>query len=205
MIGIVDYGMGNVRSLYNALTWIGCEARVTCNPAELREAERLILPGVGAFGDAMTAIRARGLDSILDAEVRRGGKPMLGICLGMQLLARTSEEHGNHDGLGWIDATVERFKLPPPAKVPHIGWNEIEFGDGEPLFRGLKPRERNFYFAHSFHMKCRDPRDVIADCAYGVRFTAAVRRGNIAATQFHPEKSQDNGVRVLRNFLEWKP
>jgi glutamine amidotransferase len=153
----------------------------------------------------MNAIRARGLDDVLDAEVNRSGKPMLGICLGMQLLAMSSTEHGNHTGLGWLNAHVERFALPLTYKVPHIGWNTLKFSPGEPLFRGLKPNELNFYFVHSFHVLCLDHGDVIATCDYGGEFTAAVRRQNVVATQFHPEKSQDNGVRVLQNFVDWNP
>lgn len=205
MIAIIDYGMGNVRSLYNALQYLGCDAVVTADHETIHRAERIILPGVGAFGDAMAAICGLGLDSLLDVEVRRGGKPMLGICLGMQLLAKSSEEHGIHAGLGWLDASVERFQLPPGYKIPHIGWNAARFAPDEPLFRGLKPDEFNFYFVHSFHMRCRECGDVIATCDYGGDFTAAVRHGNVVAMQFHPEKSQDNGIRVIQNFLKWKP
>lgn len=205
MIAVVDYGMGNVRSLFNALQYVGCDAIVTSEPEAIRRAERLILPGVGAFGDAVDALRARGLDELLDLAVRRDGKPMLGVCLGMQLLARSSTEHGTHIGLGWIDAEVTRFELSPGLKIPHVGWNEIEYRPDEPLFRGLKPGERNFYFVHSFHMRCFRQADVIATCDYGGRFTAAVRHENVMATQFHPEKSQDNGLRVLENFVNWKP
>ena len=206
MIAIIDYGMGNVRSLYNALQYIGCEAVVTDAKREIDSAERVILPGVGAFGDAMAAIRARGLDETLDSAVRRGGKPMLGICLGMQLLARSSTEHGTHEGLGWIDAKVERFELPPTLKIPHIGWNEIAVRpEATTLFDGIRPAERNFYFVHSFHVRCTDPHDVIATADYGGAFTAAVQRENFIAVQFHPEKSQDNGVRVLENFVGWTP
>lgn len=205
MIAIVDYGMGNVRSLYNALQYIGSDAVVTAEHEEIRHAERVILPGVGAFGDAMTAIRERGLDSALDETVRRGGTPMLGICLGMQLLARSSDEHGIHSGLNWIDATVERFSLPRGWKVPHIGWNEIDFPEDSGLFAGLRPHERNFYFVHSHHVRCRNADNVAATCDYGSRFTAALRLGNVVAVQFHPEKSQDNGIRVLQNFVRWQP
>jgi glutamine amidotransferase len=205
MIAIIDYGMGNVRSLHNALQYVGCDAVITADSDKIRHAERIILPGVGAFGDAMAAIRARGLDDLLEAEVHRGGKPMLGICLGMQLLARTSTEHGVHEGLGWLDATVERLNLSAGLKIPHIGWNEVDSPLDEPLFRGIRPDERNFYFVHSFHVRCSNRADIIATCDYGGPFAAAVRHENVIATQFHPEKSQDNGIRVLENFLRWKP
>lgn len=205
MIAIIDYGMGNVRSLYNALQYVGCDSVVTADAGELRNADRLILPGVGAFGDAIAAIRRLGLDEILADEVCRRGKPMLGVCLGMQLLAKSSTEHGVHDGLGWLDATVERLLVPPGLKIPHVGWNEIDYAPDDALFQGLKWTERNFYFVHSYHMRCTDEGDVAATCEYGGRFTAAVRHENIAAMQFHPEKSQDNGVRVLQNFVDWTP
>lgn len=205
MIAIVDYGMGNVRSLYNALQYIGCDAAVTSAPEEIQRAERLILPGVGAFGDAMQALRERGLDEILDQEVRRIGKPILGICLGMQLFAKSSEEHGIHAGLGWLDASVEKFRVSPPLKVPHVGWNSIRFAENATIFGGMKSGERNFYFVHSYHVNCHDRHDVIATTDYGGEFVASVQRDNIVAMQFHPEKSQDNGIHVLQNFLKWRP
>jgi len=205
MIAVLDYGMGNVRSLYNALQWLGCDASVTADHGEVRKANRLVLPGVGAFGDAMRAIRERGLDELLDKEVRHGGKPLLGICLGMQLLANSSAEHGQHSGLGWIDATVERFSIPAGYKIPHVGWNAVSYQEGEAIFDGLPVGESNFYFVHSYHMVCRKPADVLATSEYGRPFTAAVRKGSVVAMQFHPEKSQDNGLTVLGNFLKWNP
>ena len=204
MIGIVDYGMGNVRSLFNAFEYIGCDVFVSGDPNELRRAERLLLPGVGAFGDAMAVIRERGLDQMLEEEVLKAGKPMLGICLGMQMLAKKSTEHGEHDGLGWLDASVVRFDLPAEFKVPHIGWNDLQLVCDHPLFQGLG-ESPSFYFVHSFHMQCLQLTDVLATCDYGIKFTAAVHRNNIIATQFHPEKSQDNGLKVLENFLSWQP
>lgn len=205
MIAIIDYGMGNVRSMYNALEYIGCDAVITSDESQIRSAERVILPGVGAFGDAMDALRARGLDSVLNTAVRRDGKPMLGICLGMQLLAQASSEHGSHQGLGWFSATIERFELPADYSIPHVGWNSLSFDEGNPLFAGLKRDELNFYFVHSYYMKCRNDADVVATCDYGGEFAAVVCHDNVAAMQFHPEKSQDNGIRVLQNFVDWKP
>lgn len=204
MIGIVDYGMGNVRSLFNAFEYVGSDAFISGDPHELRKAERLLLPGVGAFGDAIEVIRARGLDQMLEEEVLVHGKPMLGICLGMQLLAKNSAEHGEHQGLGWLDASVIRFTLPAELKVPHIGWNDLQLQQDHPLFKGLG-ESPNFYYVHSYHMQCLNANDVLACSDYGITFTAAVHKGNFVATQFHPEKSQDNGLRVLENFLEWKP
>ena len=205
MIAIIDYGMGNIRSLFNALAYLGCDALVTRDPARIRQADRVILPGVGAFGDAIAAIREVGLDETLDTEVRRRAKPMLGICLGMQLLARSSSEHGMHEGLGWLDASVERLVVPRGYKIPHIGWNDIDYAPGEALFDSLKSTERNFYFVHSYWMRCANSSNVIATCEYGGPFTAAVKHENLAAVQFHPEKSQDNGILFLRNFVNWSP
>lgn len=205
MITIVDYGMGNIRSLSNAFEYIGCEVSVASNPQEIHDAERIVLPGVGAFGDAMSALRERELEAALEMSVLRGGKPMLAICLGMQLLATSSVEHGEHRGLGWIDASIERFEAKPGLKVPHIGWNSIDYRDDEFLFKGLRAGSQDFYFVHSYRMQCRESEVGIATCEYGGRFTAAVRKANIVATQFHPEKSQDNGIQLLQNFVSWSP
>lgn len=202
MIAIVDYGMGNVRSLRNAFEFLGVEVLLTADPAELASADRIVLPGVGAFGDAMAAIRARGLQGPLTDLALRDGKPVLGICLGMQLYARRSEEHGEHDGLGWLDAEIVRLEVEPPLKVPHVGWNDLRFAADDWLFRGIRAGESNFYFVHSFHMRCKDPSDLVATTDYGGPVTAVVRRGRLVAAQFHPEKSQDNGLTFLRNWLE---
>jgi glutamine amidotransferase len=205
MIGIIDYGAGNIRSLYNAFQWIGCDAFVSDDPEVLRGADRLLLPGVGAFGDAIQAIRERALDEFLEEEVRKGGKPLLGICLGMQLLANRSSEHGFHEGLGYFDADVELLSLPPGMKIPHIGWNDIHSSGDVPFLQGMPAEQLNFYFVHSFHMVCHKADDVMCTCDYGSAFTAGVHRDNIVAVQFHPEKSQDNGIRFLENFLAWNP
>lgn len=203
MIAIVDYGMGNVRSLSNAVEYIGYDVTITSNEQDIKDAQKVILPGVGAFGDAIAAIREKGLDQILFREVVEQGKPMLGICLGLQLLARCSHEHGFYKGLGWLDAEVIKFDSGLTIKTPHIGWNNIYYESPDPLFQNLKIEERAFYFVHSFYIKCENPSDILATCHYGVEFTAAILRNNIVATQFHPEKSQDNGIQVLRNFLNW--
>lgn len=202
MIAIVDYGMGNVRSLRNAFEYLGEDVIVSADPAELDAAERIVLPGVGAFGDAMAAIRARGLEPVLQRQARELNKPVLGVCLGMQLIANSSDEHGQHRGLGWIDADVRRLDVARPLKVPHVGWNAIVFAPDDYLFRGIKPGEANFYFVHSFHMVCHHAADRIATADYGGAVTAVVRSGNVTATQFHPEKSQDNGLALLRNWVE---
>jgi imidazole glycerol-phosphate synthase subunit HisH len=203
MIAIIDYGMGNVRSLSNALDYLGAEAVLSADPGELAEADRLLLPGVGAFGDAMAAIDAKpGLRMALDRLAMVEQKPVLGVCLGMQLFAGSSDEHGGHAGLGWIDATVKRIEAAAPAKVPHVGWNAVSFAPDEWLFKGLPSGESDYYFVHSFHMVCADPADVAGTCDHGGPVTAAVRRGNLVATQFHPEKSQDNGLQLLQNWLD---
>lgn len=203
MIAIVDYGMGNIRSLTNALDYIGAEVTCTADPGELAAADRLLLPGVGAFGDAMAAIDAKpGLRSALDRLAMVEGKPVLGVCLGMQLFAKSSDEHGGHAGLGWLDAEVKRIEAAPPAKVPHVGWNAVSFAADEWLFAGLPSDESDYYFVHSFHMVCADPADVAGTTDHGGPITAAVRRGNLVAAQFHPEKSQDNGLQLLTNWLE---
>lgn len=201
MIAIIDYGMGNVRSLMNAFEYIGEDAAVTRDFDELEAADRLVLPGVGAFGDAMAAIRATGLQEPLTRLAMEARKPVLGVCLGMQLFARLSYEHGEHEGLGWLDAEVVPLKVAPPAKVPHVGWNQIDFDRGDWLFADIPDGQTDFYFVHSFQMVCADPTDWVATTDHGGDVTAVVRRGNLVAAQFHPEKSQDNGLQFLQNWL----
>lgn len=201
MIAVVDYGMGNVRSLRNALEYLGEDVLVTADPADLEVADRIVLPGVGAFGDAMAAIRERELEAVLSRQALEVRKPVLGICLGMQLFANSSSEHGEHRGLGWIDADIRRLQVPAPLKVPHVGWNDISFAADDWLFRGIRSGEANFYFVHSFHMVCHQAGDLIATTDYGSPVTAVVRRGNLIAAQFHPEKSQDNGLKFLGNWV----
>jgi glutamine amidotransferase len=205
LIGIVDYGMGNVRSVRDALEHLGEEVEITADPTRLAAADRLVLPGVGAFGDAMANLEARGLPAILDVEVFQKRKPLLGICLGLQLLAESSCEHGEHRGLGWINGAVVRFDGGTSLKVPHMGWNDLERTADHPLFHGLEDGQLCFYFVHSYYLACRDSDAVVATCNYGTPFAAMVARGNIAATQFHPEKSQDSGIHILKNFARWEP
>lgn len=205
MISIVDYGMGNVRSLKNAIEYLGADVTLTADPYELAASDRIILPGVGAFGDAMVAIRARGLEPVLTHQALQVRKPVLGICLGMQLFAKSSNEHGQHTGLGWLDADISRLQLQRPLKVPHVGWNELQFHPDDWLFKGIKPGNANFYFVHSYHMNCHNPADLIATVDYGGPVAAVVRSGNLVAAQFHPEKSQDNGLKMLENWMAWSP
>jgi imidazole glycerol-phosphate synthase subunit HisH len=204
-IAIVDYGMGNLRSLTNAFAYLGREVQITSEADVLAKAERIVLPGVGAFGDAMRAIRERGLEEALTRQALDVRKPVLGICLGMQLFARSSAEHGIHQGLAWLDADIRRLDVAPSLKVPHVGWNNLDFPGNDWLFRGIRPEEANFYFVHSFQMVCHHEEDLVATTDYGGPVTAVVRRGNLIAAQFHPEKSQDNGLRFLDNWVDWTP
>jgi glutamine amidotransferase len=205
VIAVIDYGMGNLRSVINALTYLGADAQIAAVPEQLDAADRIILPGVGAFRDCIATLRRLGFVAALEARVCRRGNPMLGICLGLQVLARRSFEDGEHAGLGWLAADVVRLTpADPTLRVPQIGWNGVTPRSDSPLFRGI-PAGSDFYFVHSYHLACDDPADLDAWCDYGGRITAAVRQGNVAATQFHPEKSQDFGLRVLDNFLRWDP
>ena len=204
MIAIVDYGMGNKHSVLNALNFLGVAAEVTADPEKIRLADRLILPGVGAFGAAMENLNRSGLREAMNEAVLTRGRPFLGICLGMQLVAARGTEKGLFDGLGWIPGEV-RLLSPDSTdiKLPHVGWNDISIEGDSPLFQGLK-KERAFYFVHSYAICPENPAHVAACCDYGGRFVAAVARDNIFATQFHPEKSQKNGLTILENFSEWE-
>lgn len=203
MIVVIDYGICNVRSVVKALELIGGNVVVSDRAKDLEKADRIVLPGVGAFGDGMKNLRTLGLIEALSEQVIQKRKPFLGICLGMQLLARESHEFGVHQGLGWIPATVKPLTFNNNSlKVPHIGWNEVYRQVDTPLFVGVS-KMPTFYFVHSYHMVCDTPDFVAAWCDYGGPFTAAIQRGNIFATQFHPEKSQDEGLHILENFLNW--
>ena len=205
MIAIVDCGINNLLSIHNALLSLGEDAKVCAAPEELEDAERIVIPGVGAFEDCIRSLRERGFERPLNDLVMDRRVPTLGICLGMQVMARTGHENGVHRGLGWIDAEIVRL-TPQPAgmRIPHVGWNDITFKPDSPLFLGL-PQRVDVYFVHSYRMECNDGDDADAWCDYGGNVTAAVRRKNIVATQFHPEKSQDLGLRILENFVRWTP
>lgn len=199
-IVIIDYGFGNVRSVQRVFARIGRSATASADPSAIADADLAVLPGVGAFKDAIAALRSTGMDVAL---TRRAAakRPILGICLGMQLLASKSLEDGIHEGLGLIPGAVE----PIPAaqyglRLPHIGWNEVLVEGADEIFTGLE-LNRDFYFVHSYHFNCDDPRHVAARCNYGIEFSCAVRDGVIFGLQFHPEKSQDNGRAVLTNIL----
>ena len=202
MIAILDYGVGNLFSLTCSFRAIGEEAVVTKAPALIRQAERLILPGVGAFEDAAKKLRESGLDVLLKEEVAKG-KPLLGICLGMQLLFEKSYEYGEHEGLGLIKGSIKPIRdvIDANLKVPHIGWNSLRFGkEKSPLFRYLKEGDY-VYFVHSYYgADCEE--SVIATTEYGATITAAVADRNVYGTQFHPEKSGEVGLAILRAFCE---
>ena len=202
MLAVIDYGMGNLRSVVNAFGMLGFRASVARHPEELRQAEMIVLPGVGAFGDGMKNLRAAGWVEALEEGVGDEGKLFLGICLGMQLLATRGTEHGVHEGLNWVPGTVERLPVDDPAlRVPHIGWNDVRFLKKDGLFAGLDDGH-TFYFVHSYVFRPEDPGVVSGVCSHGVEFAAGVEVGNIYATQFHPEKSQRAGLAVLKNFAE---
>lgn len=202
MIAIVDYGVGNLFSLKSSFAAIGADAVVTGEAETLRKADRILLPGVGAFGDAADKLRATGLDAVV-VEQARAGKPLMGICLGMQLLFDRGFEYGEHAGLGLIPGSVRPIAdvIPAGLKIPHIGWNALHFpGEKSPLFRYIREGDC-VYFVHSFYAADCDE-SVIATAEYGAPLTAAVQRGNICGCQFHPEKSGPVGLNILRAFCE---
>ena len=197
---IIDYGMGNVFSVKNALDALKVESMVSNKPEEIASATHLILPGVGAFAEGMESLRSRTLIPLLEEEALRKKKPFLGICLGMKLLATESEEHGSHKGLGWIPGRVKRLLLDEKEyAVPHMGWNDVAPRGECILFKDIS--NSVFYFVHSYHFDVVDKQTVAATCDYGGEFTAAVQKGNIFGVQFHPEKSQKSGLQLLSNFL----
>jgi imidazole glycerol-phosphate synthase subunit HisH len=201
MVAIVDYGLGNVRSVAGAVEKLGYQALIASDSTELERAEKLILPGVGAFGDGMRNLNRLGLVATLNRLVHDRGVPILGICLGAELMARDSDEFGRHEGLGWIDAAVRRLRPGDDRlRMPHVGWNEVHHTSEHALFNGI-PQGALFYFVHSYEIRCDDASTVVARCEYGGPVTAAVARGRVYGTQFHPEKSQRHGLDLLRNFL----
>ncbi|MFM9962022.1 MAG: imidazole glycerol phosphate synthase subunit HisH [Planctomycetaceae bacterium] len=198
MIKIVDYGMGNLRSVQKAFEKLGHAAEICDQPTQLRAADKLVLPGVGAFRDAIHELRRKEMVApILDHLA--SGQPFLGICLGLQLLFDVSYEDGEWPGLGIVPGKVVRFQDQPGLKIPHMGWNQLQI-TGEPALLANNPRDAHFYFVHSYHVVPTDRSIVIAESEHGERFVAAIGRGNLWATQFHPEKSQKHGLQLLANF-----
>ena len=201
MIAIVDYNMGNLASVQNAFAKLGKETVVESDPKKFKEYDKLVLPGVGAFGDAMEHLRERNMITALQ-DFAQSGKYMLGICLGMQLLFESSEEFGEHQGLGLIKGHVSAFdtsKFSEPLKVPHMGWNRM-FTTQHPLFKNLD-EEHYLYFVHTYHVNCENENDIIGRTNYGYEFTSAVAHDNIMGIQPHPEKSHENGMKILQNFI----
>ena len=201
-LALIDYGAGNLRSVANALTAAGADdVRVTDDPAIVRSADRIVLPGVGAFGACMAALSALpGMVEGLDRRVRQDAIPFLGICVGMQLMADGGEEMGTHRGLGWIGGTVRALAPAPDLRIPHMGWNDVAPAAAHPL---IAPGEA--YFLHSFAFDAADPTTLLAATDHGGPVTAAIGRDNLVGVQFHPEKSQAYGLAFLRSFLAWRP
>jgi glutamine amidotransferase len=208
-VAVIDYGSGNLHSAAKAVerAAAGRDAVVvTADPEAVRRAERVVLPGQGAFADCKAGLAAiSGLTEAIVEAVERRGRPIFGICVGMQLMADVGLELGSTPGFGWIHGKVVRVEPHDPAlKMPHMGWNQLDLRQPHPVFAGVEPGA-HAYFCHSYHMVCDDPADIVATSDYGGAVTAAVARGTHVATQFHPEKSQTLGLRLLSNFLEWRP
>ena len=197
-VAIVDYGMGNLVSVRNALEAVGATVRIVDDGTALANAGAIVLPGVGAFGRGMEGLRERGFVDALELHVREQERPFLGICLGLQLLAERGTEQGEHAGLGWVPGVVRRLDVPPELRVPHVGWNEVR--GPSPLLRGI-PDGASFYFVHSYHLTPSNSAIVTGEAEHGERIAAIVDMGNVHAVQFHPEKSHKHGLALLRNFV----
>jgi glutamine amidotransferase len=199
MIAIIDYGAGNLRSVRNTLTHLGADVITVSTPDQLDNVDKIVLPGVGAFGAGMNALRAAGFEEPLKAKVA-AGVPLIGICLGMQYLFECSDEMGDHKGLGLLPGRVTRFPADGP-KVPHIGWNQLHVRQDNPLLAGVESGAYA-YFVHSYYVEAADPGDVLATTDYGIDYASVVTRDNLFGIQPHPEKSQAVGLRILKNFVE---
>lgn len=196
MVTIIDYGMGNIRSIQNALEWLGLSHQLSSDPLTVERSKKLLLPGVGSFREAMENIRERGLAEPIKIAAEKG-TPLLGICLGMQLLADAGTEDGPSAGLGLISGEVIRLS-DAGGPIPHVGFNEAKTQKESRLF--ASQHSADYYFVHSYHLRCKDPADIAATTNYGLEFVSSVERRNIFGAQFHPEKSQSNGLNLLRNF-----
>ena len=198
---IIDYGMGNLRSVEKKMINLGAETVISSNPDEIIDAKKLVLPGVGHFSNGIKNLKEYGLWDVLNKTVLERKIPILGICLGMQIMSKRSDE-GNIEGLGWFDAEIVKFRVRDQLKykVPHMGWNNVILNKESILFKGISV-EKIFYFVHSYHIKCNDEQDILTTTEYEYPFTSSIQKGNIFGTQFHPEKSHDSGEIVLRNFI----
>ncbi|UTW62648.1 imidazole glycerol phosphate synthase subunit HisH [bacterium SCSIO 12741] len=202
MITIIDYEVGNLFSIKNILKKIGVKSQIIADPEKAKDAEKLILPGVGNFGHGMQKLRESGWEEMLNQKVLTEKTPILGICLGMQLLTQGSEEAPDVKGLGWFEADTRKFVFnenPKRLKVPHMGWNDVKVENNSRLFDGFE-EERRFYFVHSYHVVCENSADVMGTTHYGYDFTCALEKDNILGAQFHPEKSHRFGMQLLKNF-----
>ena len=200
MIAIIDYDAGNLRSVEKALQYLGKETIVTRDPEQIRKADKVILPGVGAFGDAMKKLQEYHLDTLFH-EIADSGNPLLGICLGLQLMFEESEESPGVEGLGILEGKIRRIPEGEGLKVPHIGWNSLHLEHNGRLFRNI-PENSYVYFVHSYYLEAKDPEIVKASTEYGVHIHASVEKNNLFACQFHPEKSSETGLQILKNFAE---
>lgn len=201
MITIIDYGLGNLGSIHNMFKYLGVESQISSNLEVIKRSPKLLLPGVGAFDLAMKKIGETGLGTLLNERVLNEKTPILGICLGMQLLTRSSEE-GQLKGLGWIDASTKRFPSNQGIKIPHMGWNEVQIATASSLTNNL-PENPRYYFVHSYYVEVDKPEESILKCLYGdLVFDAAVQKGNVYGAQFHPEKSHKFGMALLKNFAD---
>lgn len=200
MIAIIDYQMGNLRSVQKAIERVGHEATITDDPEVVSRAEKVVLPGVGAFADAIAELRRRELVGPIK-EAISADKPFLGICLGLQLLFDRSFEDGEHEGMGVVSGEVRRFNVPHEFKVPHMGWNQVHIRQSSPLWTGIAD-QTHFYFVHSYYVVPEDESVIAGEASYPEPFCAAIARGNLFATQFHPEKSQTAGLQMLTNFAQ---
>lgn len=204
MIAIIDYDIGNIAAVVNMLQRLGLPCRVTANASDVEQAERIILPGNGAFDACMQNLRASSLIPVLEQQVLQRSVPLLGICVGAQMLGQDSAE-GVEPGLGWLNMRVERFPALSDLRIPHMGWNQVTTAQtAHPLAQGMAENTR-FYFVHSYYMQPQNPADILLQAHYGIDFAAGVARGNIAGVQFHPEKSHRFGKQLLSAFARWAP
>ena len=198
-LAVIDYGMGNLRSVVRAWEHEGADAQLVSSPDQIAGADALVFPGQGAIVDTMRLLKETGFDNAIRDWIA-ADKPFFGICLGLQALFEHSEE-GDTPALGIFEGSVKRFQIDPSLKIPHMGWNAVSFANGDPITEGLTSGEDQFYFVHSYHIELKDPSLTLFETDYGIRFASGIRSGNCYATQFHPEKSQSKGLQLYRNFL----